>query len=276
MLGNNIQQLLSDFVGIGVKEPDPLWQFCRDLRQPSKQVRQSVLEAEILTVAGCVLADQIDLAHAHCKHLRSLVNHAFEAAATELAPKLRNDAERTRMVAAFRDFDVRGVPRCREYASSEIVIQVRHGRERLRCQSFAKGGDLFELIGSEDGVYFRNVALNFWPVALYQAARHDEPLGLPGLLVLGYFDNGFDRFLLGRIDKTARVDDDDVGFGGIGRQLVTIRHQLTHHDFGIDQVFGTPEAYKSDLQRATNIQGNLQDNRARSALILFPPYARCF
>ena len=65
---------------------------------------------------------------------RRFVDDAFETAAAEIAAELRNDAEGTRMVAAFGDLYVSGVARGGEDALSEIVIQVRRRRELLWCQ----------------------------------------------------------------------------------------------------------------------------------------------
>ena len=83
VLGDGIEQLLRHFVRIAVEEPDPLGVLGFDLRQARQQLRQAVLQAEILAVAGGVLADQVDLAHALREQARGFGDHALETAAAE-------------------------------------------------------------------------------------------------------------------------------------------------------------------------------------------------
>ncbi len=64
MRGDRIEQFLRDLVRIRVEEADPLLVRRFDLRQARQQQRQAVLQPEIFAVAGGVLPDQVDLAHA--------------------------------------------------------------------------------------------------------------------------------------------------------------------------------------------------------------------
>src|ERR1039457_5278642 len=48
--------------------------------------------------------------------------------------------------------------------------------------------------------------------------------------------------------ETAGVDHQDIGFGGVGRQLVAPGQQLAHHDFTVNEVFGTAQTDKADFQ----------------------------
>jgi hypothetical protein len=59
--------------------------------------------------------------------------------------------------------------------------------------------------------------------------------------VLRHFEDGVDRFLLRVVDEGAGVDDDDVGVGGVRRDLVPSLLGVAQHDFAIDEILGTTE-----------------------------------
>ena len=102
------EQLAGDLVGIGVEEAHPAEVF--DLREPLEQQREAVLQAEVFAVAGGVLADERDFAHALLRRgaAASAMTDSKRRRA-ELAAQLRDDAEAAGMIAAFGDLDVGGV-----------------------------------------------------------------------------------------------------------------------------------------------------------------------
>src|SRR5205085_9108268 len=63
------------------------------------QQRQAIPQTEVFAVAGGVLADERDLAHARARQPLRLGDHRFKAPRAEFAAKLRNDAESARVVA---------------------------------------------------------------------------------------------------------------------------------------------------------------------------------
>ena len=91
---DGFEQPAGDLVGIGVKKPHPAQFF--DPRQLFQQKRQAVFQAEILAVAGRVLADQRDFAHARPRQALGLGDDRLKSPRPELAAQLRNDAERCR------------------------------------------------------------------------------------------------------------------------------------------------------------------------------------
>ena len=70
MLRDGVEQSLRDLIGIAIEETNPFFVVRLDLRQAGEQQRETVLHPEILAVAGGVLADQVDLAHALRKQAR--------------------------------------------------------------------------------------------------------------------------------------------------------------------------------------------------------------
>ena len=159
------------------------------------------------------------------------------------------------MIAAFGDLDIGEVPRRRQHARRRVVIEVRLERIALGgLHALAESGDLLQFIGADHGVHFRHVLLNIAAIAFDQAPGDDQLLRAAGFLVLRHFENGVDRFLLGRIDEAARVDHDHVGVGRMRRQLVALRGELAHHHLGIDEVLRATETDKTNFQtRVLNV-----------------------
>ena len=67
---------------------------------------QAIFQAEVFAVAGCVLSDERDFAHAGLREALGFGDHGFETPRAELTAKLGNDAEAARMIAAFGNFYV--------------------------------------------------------------------------------------------------------------------------------------------------------------------------
>ena len=111
-----------DLVGIGVEETHPAQSV--DLRQPFEQQREAVLQAEVFAVAGGVLPDERDFAHALLREALGFGDDRLEAPRAELAAQLRNDAERAGMIAAFGDLDVSRVLRRGQQARRVLVVEI--------------------------------------------------------------------------------------------------------------------------------------------------------
>ena len=128
------------------------------------------------------------------------------------------------------------------------MIQI--GLERIggNVLALAQRNDLFKFVRADQRIHFRQVLLNVSPIPLHQAAGDDQFLGPAGLFVLGHLEDGVDRFLLRRVNKTTGVDDDNFGLFGMRGELMTGSGELTHHYFRIDEVFRTTETDKSDFQ----------------------------
>ncbi len=190
------------------------------LREAGEKLREAVFEAEVFAVAGGVLADQIDLAHALFEEASGFRDHGFETAAAEVAAILRDHAEGAGVIAALGDLQVREVARCGENARREVVIEVRRGCGGRFVNALADGDNALDFVGADERVDFRHVLFDVAAIALHEAAGDDQALRLADLLVLGHFENGVDGFLLGGVDEAAGVDDEDVGLIGMRGELM--------------------------------------------------------
>src|ERR1700688_2169953 len=111
---DRLEQSPGDFVGIGIKEANPLQAF--DACELFQQHGQAIFQSKILAVASGVLSDERDFAHARLRQPLGFGDDGFETPRAELSAKLRNDAEAARMIAAFGNFDVCRVSWSAQYA----------------------------------------------------------------------------------------------------------------------------------------------------------------
>ena len=54
----------------------------------------------------------------------------------------------------------------------------------------------------------------------------------------GHLKDGVDRFLLGRVNKAAGIDDQDVGLFRVRSKARAGAVEKAHHYLGVDEVFG--------------------------------------
>jgi hypothetical protein len=86
------------------------------------------------------------------------------------------------------------------------------------------------------------------PVALHQAAGHDQFFRHAEFLVFSHFQNCVDRFLLRRRDEAAGVDDEHFGLFRARREFVPLARENTHHDLAIHEVFRASQADESGFR----------------------------
>ncbi len=194
---------------------------------------------------------------------RSFGDHRFKAPAAERAAILRDDAEAARVVAALGNLDVSEVARRGEHARRKVVVEIGdRGRSAgtvfrafAQCGAFAQCNDALELVGTHQRIHFRHLLADIAAVAFHQAAGDNQLSRAAGFLVLRHLQNGVDGFLLGGVDEAAGVHHQHVGVAGMGRQLVAASHEGAHHDFAIDEIFGTAQTDKTDFQACVRNEG---------------------
>ena len=90
-------------------------------------------------------------------------------------------------------------------------------------------------------------------IALGQAAGHDDLEVGVLLLVLAGHQNIFDGLGLGRLDKPAGVDDDDVRLARVGHGGVAVFDAGVAENVGVHLVFGAAEGDDRNLHRTSFI-----------------------
>ena len=61
------------------------------------------------------------------------------------------------------------------------------------------------------------------------------------------FQDCLDRFLFGRIDERACIDDEHIGFVRAGGDFHTVLQNTPQHDLRVDEILGAAKADHSDL-----------------------------
>ena len=107
--------------------------------------------------------------------------------------------------------------------------------------------DVRYFASSENGVDFRNFLSELVAVALRKTAGHDEALTVAFRLMPRHVQDRVDRFLLGGVDESASIDDDDVRTRRIRREVVAGIACKPEHYLRVDEILGTPERDEPDF-----------------------------
>ena len=173
-----------------------------------------------------VLAEERHFLHARCGERARFREHVVEGPRHLLAARIRHDAEGAVLAAAFHDGDEgRGAI----HARRRKVVELLDLRERDvdlgmagRAAACEELGQAMQRLRAEDDVHVRRAANDrFALLARHASAHADENAGTRALERLHAPEVGED-LLLRLLAHGARVEQDEVGLGGIGGLLVTL------------------------------------------------------
>ncbi len=167
------------------------------------------------------------------------------------AAHLRNDAERAGVITTFGNFYIGemfgGEAPARGVEVGDVDGKmvgheiIRGGTEGASQDSANDGGNLLQLVESDEGVDFRKFPGEFGGEALRHAAGDNQALigmaPVQAAVAVG-FENGSDALGFGGVDKGAGVDDENIGLGGVGSEIHPSGAEVAEHDFRVDQIFG--------------------------------------
>jgi len=103
-----------------------------------------------------------------------------------------------------------------------------------------------EVSCSNEKVDFGQFFFEDLPVPLGKASRDNKEATSALLLIMGELKDRLDRLLRRILDKGAGVNDEDLGGRRIRGERVFLSGEETEDHFGVDEVFGTSEADKTD------------------------------
>ena len=103
-------------------------------------------------------------------------------------------------------------------------------------------GDFFAAENADDVIDLRNLLEKILLLAFGEAASHDYRPHAPLLLEGQHLANDPKRFLPGRLDETAGVDNNDVGAVRVGSKCVPVLRKPAEHALRIDQILGAAQA----------------------------------
>jgi hypothetical protein len=144
--GDGLQQAIGDAVGVGIEEAQPAQAV--DAGESVEQVGETVFQAKVFAVAGGVLADEGNFLDAAGDELLRLGDDRLEAAGTEFAAQVGDDAETARVVAALGDLDVGRGLRGGQVTRGGLVVKIG-GQEVSRA---------FPVVAAEAALLFTELA----------------------------------------------------------------------------------------------------------------------
>ena len=164
---------------------------------------------------------------------------------------MRNDAERTSVIAAFGDLDVGTVRRRRAHAARMFIVQVADVIHKAGPFAPIRRFDGFPYpvprARAQQGVDFRHLLQQLFLILLAEAARHDQQAAFACLFIFGGLQNCIDRFFLRLFNKGTCIDDDNIGFGQIVGNFHMFIAENAQHYFRIDEVFRAAQADESNF-----------------------------
>ena len=198
-----------------------------------------VLQVE--AVGAGVLADDQQFLGPGGDQFLGLAEDGVGAAADEVAAQGRDDAEGAAVIAALGNLDVAVV--ARGELEPGLGDQVDVGRGDRRGGLVDGGDDLLILLRAGDGQHVGEAGAD--ELGLVPQAAGDDDAAVLG-------DGLADRLqalLLGAVEETAGVDQDDVGAGIIARHLIALGAQPGQDPLGIDQGLGAAKRDHADARR---------------------------
>ena len=159
----------------------------------------------------------------------------------------QNVHSRSQPSEIFRNAKCRGVIRSRA-VSGQRVSRGRVEHHPLLVQPAQQPiGNLGDFLAAEDAdqvIDSRSIHEQRLFLPLGQAARHDHAPQFAAAFQLQHLVDGGERFLPGRLDEAAGVDDHEVGAARIVDQLVAVELQQPQHPLAVDEVLRAAEADK--------------------------------
>ena len=164
----------------------------------------------------------------------------IDGAGDVLTPHQRDGAEGAGSVAAFANFQVGVVARRGDEAFADefvLVVRVEFGQQARQLHGAEKGVDLGDFLGQ------------FVAVALRQAPGHVELVDVAGHFYGGVPQNGVDTLLFCQVDKSAGIDDYDVGIlvVTVVYHVVFIGLELGDQVLTVHQILGATQGNDVDL-----------------------------
>ena len=192
-------------------------------------------------------------AHALSRQRADFFQYILNVAAAESAADEGNGAVGAAIVAAVRNADV-GRPR-RGGQHAVALKDVAAGRavagtlaaERL----FQRLGQLLVLAHAKEQIHLGDFLAQRLFIALHQAARGHQQFAFAGFLVFRQRQDGINALLLGRVDETAGVHDQDVRLLLVCGNAVTGVFQYAEHQLGIHGVFAAAKGNDAYRQHST-------------------------
>ena len=236
LLRDDFEQLRRDAGRVEVHVADP--RYGRLAHQGLQHLGQAHAVAAVAPVVGQVLRHEVDLARAlHLEQLR-LADDVVERERAVLAAHQRDGAERAAVVASFADLEVAHPGRVAGVEPHAGVQRLGVADQPARVQL---ADELVGLRRAEEEVHLGEGLLHLALVPFHHAPHRHQGLAGAVHLVAGRLDDGVERFLLGRVNEPAGVDDNQLGLVERLDGLAAMGAELGDVAFAVDGVLVAAE-----------------------------------
>jgi len=177
--------------------------------------------------------------------LHRFINQGLQAAASQRASQLWDDAKAAAVGTPFCDLEVSAERRCRLDSRGTVVWEKRRPVDEER-RPFAPGllqefRDAVNFPGPGPSIHLRHFPLQLVPITLHKATHDKELLELSFPLSLRHFENGLDGLFHRRLNESAGVDDSDVRFVQSCHKPVFLLRQPSQDVLAVDEVLGATQ-----------------------------------
>ena len=243
---HNLQQPVRDPLRIAVQHPDPPEPL--NPAQGLQKLRQPAFSVQILPIPGGVLGNDGKLRDPVLRKPASLLQHILHGHGTEAPPDHGNGAVGTAVVAALGDFQIGKEGQGGQHPPAghgHIQLGAEMHHPFVGKHMIDHVNDLCLVPDAHHGVHLGEFRRSLLPVALRQAAGHNDLPDGALRLQLAQLQDRVDCFLLGGLDKAAGVYHHHVRIPRLGDQFIAPLPDQMEHTLRIHQILGTAKGYHS-------------------------------
>ncbi len=220
--------------------------------QFAEQLGKSRPAVEIDSIIGHILRNKNQFPDAVAGKLAGLVHHPLDRLGHVLAPHVGDCTESAKPITSLGDLQVGEMPRGDSQAGAVVLsLHRRRAEDRPLLMQAAQNSlrDLRDLLAAEhahDLVDLGELVEQYVFLTLGQAAGDNDPPDLSGAFAVEQFLDHAARFLTGRVDEPAGIDDHQIRLLPLGNQHEPVLGQQPQHALGIHEVLGAAKTDKRD------------------------------
>ena len=242
---NLVNQLIVKLVGIQIVQADP--DNALDFRELSAELGKAPVPVQVRAVTGDILGNHNKLLHTVLRQILRLLQDVLHLSGAVSAPDIGDGTEGAEVVAALRNAQVGPGGPGGDHTGDLIhggAVVGKGAKGSLFQHGLRRRDNIGVAANAEHRVNLRQLPLDGILIPLRKAAGHNDGAERAAFFQLSRLQDGVNGLGLGRVDKTAGVDNGNVRPVRVRNQSKPgLRHQIEHL-LAVYQVFGTAERYE--------------------------------
>ena len=235
---HDLQQRIGHTIRVAIQHTNPVKTV--DFTQLGQQFIQGILAVQVLSIAGGILCDQIQLLDTACCQSSGFLEDVLHLAGAESAANQRDGTEAASVVAALCNLQISRIVGGTQHpvAVERQVCLIPKGRYSLSVQRLLdRLCNLGVAADAQHNVCLRDFTDQLVAVTLCQTAGHHQHLDLSLIFQLRKFKDGFDGFSFGVLDKTTGIDDDHIALLCVRADFISVVDHQCQQDLGVHLIF---------------------------------------